>query len=122
MVKLRYYHSNRRLYSFKECKYINYMKLREYILNGLEVKIDEDESGKDVTAQILIKALFNVGHELSVDTLRELIHIADKTTKKRGATKASNMLSIAGLTESEIEECKELENGRGSRGGYGSRD
>ena len=96
MVIINIYSSNRRLYSTKDNKYINHTQLRKYIIDGLDVKIVHCPSGEDITAKILMKSLIDIGEELPIDTIRELIILSDKIIKRKGVEKTNNMLSIYG--------------------------
>ena len=87
MVIIKTYSANRRLYSTKDNKYITYVDLRKYVIDGLDVKIISCPDDEDITALVLTKALVDIGKELPIDTLRELILVADEAIKQRGVTK-----------------------------------
>jgi len=96
MVIVKIYSANRRLYSTKDNKYITHATLRKYIIDGLDVKVIHCPDNKDVTAKILMKSLIDIGEELAIDTIRELIISSDKIIKQRGVEKANSMISIFG--------------------------
>ena len=78
----------------KDNKYITYVDLRKYVIDGLDVKIISCPDDEDITALVLTKALVDIGKELPIDTLRELILVADEAIKQRGVKKANSMISM----------------------------
>ena len=117
MVLIKYY-PNRRLYRIGVGKYIAYNHIRQYVHDGLDFKVVHSRSGKDVTASVLIKALVDIGSDLSVSELRALIELAPLES---GRKKARNMLSIARMTKCELEESDSIAREREFRGGYNER-
>ena len=48
---------NRRLYDTEESKYVTLAHLRQLIQDGVEFKVTDSQSGKDITRSILIQII-----------------------------------------------------------------
>lgn len=74
---------NRRLYDTEESKYVTLAHLRQLIQDGVEFKVTDSQSGKDITRSILIQIITEqeAGNEalFSTEMLTDLIRFYDET-------------------------------------------
>jgi polyhydroxyalkanoate synthesis repressor PhaR len=69
-------YSNRKLYDTIESKYVTLNDISEMIRKGVDVKIIDNQTNKDITSSILAHVLFNEEKSrssLSINILKELI-------------------------------------------------
>jgi polyhydroxyalkanoate synthesis repressor PhaR len=53
-------YSNRRLYNLENKKYVNLNEINEMIKNGEKIKVLDNDTGEDITNQILLQIIFNI--------------------------------------------------------------
>ncbi|MGB9598928.1 MAG: polyhydroxyalkanoate synthesis regulator DNA-binding domain-containing protein [Myxococcota bacterium] len=89
-------YSNRKLYDTIESKYVTLNDISEMIRNGVDVKIIDNQTNKDITSAVLAHVLFNEEKSrsnLSIGMLKELIKSGQETLseyyKKKVLTKFS---------------------------------
>lgn len=72
-------YENRRFYSTHEKKYVTLDDIEGFILKDLRVKIVENESGRDITAEVLSQILLQKGGfaYFPVEVLEHFIRIND---------------------------------------------
>ncbi len=79
-------YKNRRLYDTSTSQYITIEQLQNYVLEGKEFQVEDSESGKDLTnevlLQILVEAQSTTGQFLSTEMLRQLILFANHPMQK----------------------------------------
>lgn len=86
MVCLIKKYKNRRLYDTSSSQYVTIEQLQNYVLEGKEFRVEDSESGKDLTnevlLQILVEAQSATGQFLSTEMLRQLILFANHPMQK----------------------------------------
>lgn len=108
-------YSNRKLYDTIESKYVTLNDISEMIRNGVDVKIIDNQSSKDITSAILAHVLLNEEKsrsKLSIGTLKELIRsgqqtisnyyhnkVLPKLSKDNNHKKSSNNSNLEGSVE-----------------------
>ena len=81
MIRLIKKYKNRRLYDTQSSQYINSDQLRDLVIQGQLFKIEDSESGKDITNTILLQIIVEMeagtSQFLSSDILRQIICLAN---------------------------------------------
>jgi polyhydroxyalkanoate synthesis repressor PhaR len=81
MVRLIKKYKNRRLYDTEISQYITVETLQKYVVEGLEFKVEDAESGKDITNSILLQIIVEMENGstqfLSPMILRQIICLAN---------------------------------------------
>ncbi|MCX7942939.1 MAG: polyhydroxyalkanoate synthesis regulator DNA-binding domain-containing protein [Deltaproteobacteria bacterium] len=81
-IKIIKRYSNRKLYDTIESKYVTLNDISEMIRSGVDVKIVDNQTNKDITSAVLAHVLFNEEKSrstLSINTLKELIKSGHET-------------------------------------------
>lgn len=80
MTRLIKKYKNRRLYDTQTSQYIKMEQLQHYIIDGIEFKVEDSETGEDITNTVLLQLLVEVESGptqfLSSDLLRQIILFA----------------------------------------------
>lgn len=81
MSKLIKKYKNRRLYDMGTSQYITIEAVRQYVTDGVDFRIEEASSGKDITSIVLMQILMEMesgpSQFLSPDILKQLIGLAN---------------------------------------------
>lgn len=81
MTRLIKKYKNRRLYDTQTSQYVKMEQLRYYIVDGIEFKVEDSETGEDITNTVLLQILVEVESGpnpfLSSDLLRQIILFAN---------------------------------------------
>ena len=81
MTRLIKKYKNRRLYDTETSQYITVEQLQHYVLDGVLFKVEDSESGKDLTNSILLQIIVEMEagptQFLSSDILRQIISLAN---------------------------------------------
>ena len=81
MTRLIKKYKNRRLYDTETSQYITVEQLQRYVLDGVVFKIEDSETGKDLTNAILLQIIVEMEagptQFLSSEILRQLITLAN---------------------------------------------
>lgn len=75
-------YSNRKLYDTIESKYVTLNDISEMVRKGIDVKIVDNQTNKDITSAVLAHVLFNEEKSrsnLSIGMLKELIQSGQET-------------------------------------------
>jgi len=75
-------YSNRKLYDTIESKYVTLNDISEMIRNGIDVKIIDNQTNRDITSSVLAHVLFNEERSrssLSIGILKDLIKSGQET-------------------------------------------
>lgn len=75
-------YKNRRLYDTQKSQYITIDELKQYVLENIEFKVEQSESGEDITSLVLLSILLEAqspqtSHFLSPASLRQLIVLSE---------------------------------------------
>lgn len=80
-MKLIKKYKNRRLYDTSMSQYITLDQLKRYVIDGVEFKIEDSESNKDITNAILLQIIVEMetgpSQFLSPTILRQIISLAN---------------------------------------------
>ncbi|AHE66131.1 polyhydroxyalkanoate synthesis regulator DNA-binding domain-containing protein [Legionella oakridgensis] len=86
MTRLIKKYKNRRLYDTEKSQYITIDDLQRYVVDGLPFRVEEVETGKDITngtlMQILVEMEAGSSQFLSSEILRQLIGLAHHPMNK----------------------------------------
>lgn len=74
MVRLIKRYESRKLYDTEESRYVSLEELAEWIRGGLDVKVVDNASGADVTAQMLTQIILDEGRKGTAFLPSELLH------------------------------------------------
>jgi polyhydroxyalkanoate synthesis repressor PhaR len=81
MTRLIKKYKNRRLYDTETSQYITVEQLQRYVVDGLAFKIEDSETGKDLTNSILLQIIVEMEagptQFLSSEILRQIISLAN---------------------------------------------
>lgn len=81
MIRLIKKYKNRRLYDTETSQYIKLDQLRRYVVDGIAFKIEDSETGKDLTNSILLQIIVEMEagptQFLSPEILRQIICLAN---------------------------------------------
>ena len=81
MTRLIKKYKNRRLYDTETSQYITIEQLQSYVVDGLSFKVEDSESGKDLTNTILLQIIVDMEagptQFLSAEILRQIIALAN---------------------------------------------
>lgn len=81
MTRLIKKYKNRRLYDTETSQYITVEQLQKYVLDGIEFKVEDSETSKDITNSILLQIIVEMEASstrfLSPEILRQLIKLAN---------------------------------------------
>ncbi|CEG55921.1 putative Polyhydroxyalkanoate synthesis repressor PhaR [Legionella fallonii LLAP-10] len=81
MSRLIKKYKNRRLYDTETSQYITLEQLQSYVVDGILFKIEDSETGKDLTNSILLQIIVEMEagptQFLSSDILRQIISLAN---------------------------------------------
>ena len=70
-------HANRRLYDTEDKKYVSLLTIRDLILSGTDIRVEDSSNGKDITRQVLLQIMAECEQEdrpmLSPSLLMSLI-------------------------------------------------
>lgn len=112
-------YGNRKLYDTVESKYVSLRTIKQLIRDGETVKIIERETGRDITSEVLTKAILedtqDKRDEITSNTLHDLIRWGSDTLGA-GLSKVSKginrMLPVADLEDVKTlqQQIRELEN------------
>lgn len=85
MVRIVKRYGSRKLYDTEESRYVTLEELVGWIRDGQQVRVVDNESGEDVTAQTLTQVILDQGRRgasfLSIETLHELIRRGEETMR-----------------------------------------
>lgn len=89
-------YKNRRLYDTETSQYITLEQLQKHVLDGLEFKVEDSETGKDLTNSILLQIIVEMEagstQFLSSKILRHIITFANHPMHVSFKTMMENML------------------------------
>jgi polyhydroxyalkanoate synthesis repressor PhaR len=74
MIRLIKRYESRKLYDTEESRYVSLDELAEWIRHGQEVKVIDNASGGDVTAQTLTQIILDEGRRGTAPLPSELLH------------------------------------------------
>ena len=81
MTRLIKKYKNRRLYDTESSHYITQEQLQRYVVEGISFKVEDSESGADITNQILLQIIVEMEggptQFLSPEILRQIIRLAN---------------------------------------------
>lgn len=81
MIRLIKKYKNRRLYDTEISQYITIEQLQQYVVDGIKFKVEDSNTGKDLTnatlLQILVEMEAGATQFLSADILRQIISLAN---------------------------------------------
>lgn len=81
MTRLIKKYKNRRLYDTETSQYITIERLQSYVVDGVVFKIEDSETGKDLTNSILLQIIVEMEagatQFLSPEILRQIISLAN---------------------------------------------
>lgn len=81
MTRLIKKYKNRRLYDTETSQYITLEELQAYVTNGLQFKVEDSSTGKDLTNAILLQIIVEMEASstqfLSAEILRQIITLAN---------------------------------------------
>lgn len=81
MTRLIKKYKNRRLYDTETSQYITVDQLQHYVVDGMAFKIEDSETGKDLTNSILLQIIVEMEagptQFLSPEILRQIISLAN---------------------------------------------
>ena len=81
MMRLIKKYKNRRLYDTELSQYITLEQLQRYVVDGIEFKIEDSETGKDITNSVLLQIIVEMESGptqfLSQEILRQIIALAN---------------------------------------------
>lgn len=81
MIRLIKKYKNRRLYDTHSSQYITIEQLQRYVVDGYEFKVEDSDSGKDLTNAILLQIIVDMeagpSQFLSSEILRQIIALAN---------------------------------------------
>ncbi|KGP62513.1 polyhydroxyalkanoate synthesis repressor PhaR [Legionella norrlandica] len=81
MTRLIKKYKNRRLYDTEISQYITVEQLQKYVLDGIDFKIEDSETGKDLTNLVLLQIIVEMEagptQFLSSEILRQIIALAN---------------------------------------------
>jgi polyhydroxyalkanoate synthesis repressor PhaR len=81
MIRLIKKYKNRRLYDTETSQYITLEQLQAYVVEGLEFKVEDSETAKDLTNSILLQIIVEMEagptQFLSSEILRQIITLAN---------------------------------------------
>ena len=81
MTRLIKKYKNRRLYDTQTSQYITLEQLQSYVVDGLEFKVEDSETEKDLTNSILLQIIVDMEagptQFLSPEILRQIITLAN---------------------------------------------
>jgi polyhydroxyalkanoate synthesis repressor PhaR len=81
MTRLIKKYKNRRLYDTETSQYIKVEQLQRYVVDGVQFKIEDSETGKDLTNSILLQIIVEMEagptQFLSPEILRQIISLAN---------------------------------------------
>lgn len=99
-------YENRKLYDTTQSKYVALRELKDFIRNGETITIIEQKSGKDITSEVLTKAILEDTQDerdaITPGTLHELIRWGSNTLEaglSRFGRGLNKVLPIAGTDE-----------------------
>lgn len=80
MARLIKKYKNRRLYDTEKSQFITVEELQQYVLDGIDFRVEDSKTGNDLTSatllQIFVEMESGTSKFLSVDVLRQLIVVA----------------------------------------------
>lgn len=81
MIRLIKKYKNRRLYDTETSQYITLEQLQRYVVDGIAFRIEDSETGKDLTNAVLLQILVEMEagptQFLSPEILRQIISLAN---------------------------------------------
>lgn len=81
MIRLIKKYKNRRLYDTHSSQYITIEQLQRYVVDGFEFKVEDSDTGKDLTNAILLQIIVDMeagpSQFLSSEILRQIITLAN---------------------------------------------
>lgn len=81
MIRLIKKYKNRRLYDTHSSQYITIEQLQRYVVDGFEFKVEDSDTGKDLTNAILLQIIVDMeagpSQFLSSEILRQIIALAN---------------------------------------------
>ncbi len=81
MTRLIKKYKNRRLYDTEISQYITVEQLQKYVVDGIDFKIEDSETGKDLTNSVLLQIIVEMEagptQFLSSEILRQIISLAN---------------------------------------------
>jgi polyhydroxyalkanoate synthesis repressor PhaR len=81
MTRLIKKYKNRRLYDTETSQYITLEQLQKYVIDGLAFKVEDSETGNDITNSILLQIIVEMeagsSRFLSSEILRHIITLAN---------------------------------------------
>ena len=81
MTRLIKKYKNRRLYDTEMSQYITLEQLQRYVVEGMQFKVEDSQTGKDITNSILLQIIVEMEagatQFLSLDILRQIISLAN---------------------------------------------
>lgn len=80
-IRLIKKYKNRRLYDTEVSQYITVEQLQRYVVDGVVFKVEDSETGKDLTNSVLLQIIVEMesgpSQFLSTDILRQIISLAN---------------------------------------------
>lgn len=105
MVRLIKKYKNRRLYDTEISQYITVETLQKYVVEGLEFKVEDAESGKDITNSILLQIIVEMESGstqfLSPMILRQIICLANHPMQSQSLKAMMENVSDDGQTSTD---------------------
>ena len=82
MVRMIKRYESRKLYDTEESRYVSLDEIAEFVRQGQDVRVVENSSGEDVTAQTLTQVILEEGRsgraQLSIELLHDLVRKGEK--------------------------------------------
>lgn len=93
MVRLIKRYESRKLYDTEESRYVSLDELAEWIRTGQEIRVVDNASGTDATAQTLAQIILDEGRRGTVTLPTELLHDLVRLGKEAVSTGVEQMQS-----------------------------
>lgn len=98
MTRLIKKYKNRRLYDTETSQYITLEQLQRYVVEGMQFKIEDSLTGKDLTNSILLQIIVEMEagatQFLSSDILRQIISLANHPMHSSLKTMMEQMFQV----------------------------
>ncbi len=105
-------YNNRKLYDTSRKRYVNHKKIVEMIREGVEVRIIDNNSGKDITTEVLSKAMVTEADrkrlDLSKGLLIEILKNPSELQKRLHDLFSDSLHDLKNITARRREEVVEL--------------
>lgn len=98
MTRLIKKYKNRRLYDTETSQYITIEQLQHYVVDGVKFKVEDSNTGKDLTNSILLQIIVEMEagatQFLSADILRQIISLANHPMQASLKTMMEQMFQV----------------------------